>query len=110
MASHDNKVSPGSASRELINLGDLRRQRFLDENVFTSIEDLLGKGEVTCSRGGDDHAMDVRIFQNDLMIFDCAAERKICLHKRAAFCARIHHVLDRAPGSAEKLRSRFGPQ
>ncbi len=98
MPCHHNKVSPGSASRELIDLSDLCRQRLLDEDVFTSIEDLLGKGEVTCSRGGNDHALDTGIFENGLMAFNCAAEREICFHKGAAFCAGIHHVLDRAAG------------
>ena len=40
----------------------------------------------------------VGIVQNNLMVFDCAAEREICLHKGAAFCARIDNVLDCAAG------------
>src|SRR4029077_8789454 len=100
---HHNEILLGSASRELIDLGDLGGQRFLHENVFTSIEDLLGKGEVTRSRSGDDHSMDVRIFQDDLMTFDCTVERKICLHKRAAFCARIHHVLNCTAGERREV-------
>ena len=71
--------------------------------MFTSIEDLLGKGEVTCSRSGNDHAMDAGIVENSLMAFDCAAEREICFYKGAAFCARIHHVLDRAAGQRREV-------
>jgi hypothetical protein len=103
VTSHNNKVSPGSASRELIDLGDLRGQRFLHENVFTSIEDLLGKGEVTCSRSGDDHSMDAGIFQNGLMIFDCATQREVCFHESAPFCTRIYHVLNSAAGEHREI-------
>ena len=71
--------------------------------MFTGIEDLLGKGEVTCSRGGDDHSMDVRIFQDDLMTFDCATEREVCLYEGAPFRARIHDVLDRAAGERREV-------
>ena len=47
---HHDEISPGSALREFIHLGDLRRQWFLYEDVFASIEDLLSEGEVTCGR------------------------------------------------------------
>ena len=103
MASHDNKIPLGSTSGEFINLGNLGRQRFLDEDVFASIEDLLGKGEVTCSRGSNDHAIDLGIFQNNPMAFDSAAEREICLHKLTAFRARIRHVLDHAPRQGREI-------
>src|SRR2546423_34013 len=44
---HHDETSPGSAPREFIHLGDLRRQWVLDEDMFTSIENLPSKGEVT---------------------------------------------------------------
>src|SRR6478672_4429540 len=103
VASHDNEISLGSTSGKFINLRNLGRQRFLHEDVFTSIEDLLGKGEVACSRSGDDHSMDAGIFQNGLMIFDCATEREVCFHESAPFCSRIYHVLNRTAGERREI-------
>src|SRR4029077_2370031 len=103
VASHDNKISLGSTSGEFINLRNLGRQRFLHEDVFTSIKDLLGKGEVTRSRSGDDHSMDAGIFQNGLMIFECATERAVCFHEGSPFCSRIYHVLNRTAGKRREI-------
>ena len=58
---------------------------------------------MTCSRRGDDHSMDVRIFQDDLMTFDCATEREVCLYEGAPFCSRIYHVLNRAAGERREI-------
>ena len=61
MASHDNKISLGSASGEFINLGNLRRERLLHEDMFAGLEDLLREGEVTCSRCCNHHAINAGI-------------------------------------------------
>ena len=85
MASHHNKILFASASREFIDLGDLRRKRFLYKDVFAGIEGLLGEGKVACSRGRNQHAIHLRILKNSLMPLKRAAKREIGLHKSATF-------------------------
>ena len=77
MARHDNEISFGSASREFIDLGNLRGERLLYENVFAGVEDLISEGEVTCGGCRDHHAINAGIVENSLMRLDRAAERKI---------------------------------
>ena len=107
---HHDEISLGSAPCEFIHLGDLRRQWFLDENVFTSIEDLLSEGEVTCRRGSNDHAMHARIVQNNLMVSIARLRGKFASTKARRSALESTTYLTAQPGSAEKLRRRFGPQ
>jgi len=77
VARHHNKISLGSAFRKLIDLGNLRRERLLYENVFAGVEDLISEGEVTCGGRRNYHTINGGIIQNSLMGFDCTAEGKI---------------------------------
>ncbi len=77
MARHHNKISLGSAFRKLIDLGNLRRERLLYENVFAGVEDLISEGEVTRSGGRNYHAINTGIVENSLMRLDRAAAREI---------------------------------
>src|SRR6266700_6685490 len=61
VASHDNAMSLGSTSGQFINLGNLRRERLLYEDMFASVEDLLREREMTRSRCCNHHAITPRI-------------------------------------------------
>jgi len=91
---HYNQISLGSASRELIDLRNFCSERLLHEHVFACVERVPGEGEVAGSGCRDHYGINAGIFEHSLMRLNRAAEREIRFHKKAAFCARIHNVLD----------------
>ena len=94
MTVHYNQISLGSASRELINLRYSCSQRLLHEHVFACVERILGEGEVAGGGCRDHYGINAGIFEHSLMRLNRAAELEIRFHKKAAFCAWIHNVLD----------------
>jgi hypothetical protein len=71
--------------------------------MFASIQDLLGKREVSGSRRCDYHSIDVRIFQDYTMIVDRAAYWEIRFYERSARGTKIDDVLDSAVGQCRKI-------
>jgi hypothetical protein len=94
MTGHYNQISLGGASRELIDLRNFCSERLFHEHVFACVERVPGEGEVAGGWGRDHYGINAGIFEHSLMRLNRAAERKIRFHKKAAFCAWIHNVLD----------------
>ena len=61
VADHQGPLRVGSECGELPCLGDVQRQRLLDEDVLASDECGAAEVGVGGSRGGDDHRIDLRV-------------------------------------------------